>query len=130
MIWSHLSPPVPSPQVANHVVQALLNQKVSLPFLPVSMAGQTVARACDGCDVLGQDLREECIKLKMLVFDLERQNRALCELFQQKLPNQTAAHLQVASSALVSSASFAGCSGADGALSEGRVWTATVLPAL
>uniref|UniRef100_A0A8C9X517 NCK-associated protein 5-like n=1 Tax=Sander lucioperca TaxID=283035 RepID=A0A8C9X517_SANLU len=45
-------------EVANHVVQALLNQK---------------------------DLREECIKLKMLVFDLERQNRALCELFQQKL---------------------------------------------
>ncbi|KAG7237893.1 hypothetical protein INR49_031686 [Caranx melampygus] len=37
-------------EVANHVVQALLNQK---------------------------DLREECIKLKMLVFDLERQNRAL-----------------------------------------------------
>lgn len=33
----------------------------------------------------------------MLVFDLERQNRALCELFQQKLPNQPAAHLQVAS---------------------------------
>lgn len=42
-----------------------------------------------------QDLREECIKLKMLVFDLERQNRALCELFQQKLPNQPAAHYQV-----------------------------------
>lgn len=54
--------------------------------------------ACFGCDVIGQDLREECIKLKMLVFDLERQNRALCELFQQKLPNQPAAHLQVASS--------------------------------
>ncbi len=42
-----------------------------------------------------QDLREECIKLKMLVFDLERQNRALCELFQQKLPNQPTAHYQV-----------------------------------
>lgn len=55
-------------EVANHVVQALLNQK---------------------------DLREECIKLKMLVFDLERQNRALCELFQQKLPNQPPAHCQV-----------------------------------
>uniref|UniRef100_A0A8D3CMZ9 NCK-associated protein 5-like n=1 Tax=Scophthalmus maximus TaxID=52904 RepID=A0A8D3CMZ9_SCOMX len=55
-------------EVANHVVQALLNQK---------------------------DLREECIKLKMLVFDLERQNRALCELFQQKLPNHPAAHYQV-----------------------------------
>ncbi|XP_055366087.1 nck-associated protein 5-like [Betta splendens] len=52
-------------EVANHVVQALLNQK---------------------------DLREECIKLKMLVFDLERQNRALCELFQKKLPT---AHYQV-----------------------------------
>uniref|UniRef100_A0A3Q2QN46 NCK-associated protein 5-like n=1 Tax=Fundulus heteroclitus TaxID=8078 RepID=A0A3Q2QN46_FUNHE len=54
-------------EVANHVVQALLNQK---------------------------DLREECIKLKMLVFDLERQNRALCELFQQKLPNHPTAHYQ------------------------------------
>ncbi|KAM9342912.1 nck-associated protein 5-like [Pholidichthys leucotaenia] len=55
-------------EVANHVVQALLNQK---------------------------DLREECIKLKMLVFDLERQNRALCELFQQKLPNHPTAPHQV-----------------------------------
>ncbi|XP_068453180.1 nck-associated protein 5-like [Clinocottus analis] len=55
-------------EVANHVVQALLNQK---------------------------DLREECIKLKMLVFDLERQNRSLCELFQQKLPNHPTAHYQV-----------------------------------
>lgn len=51
----------------------------------------------DCSHVIGQDLREECIKLKMLVFDLERQNRALCELFQQKLPNQPAAHFQVAS---------------------------------
>uniref|UniRef100_A0A1A8RQT7 NCK-associated protein 5-like n=2 Tax=Nothobranchius rachovii TaxID=451742 RepID=A0A1A8RQT7_9TELE len=55
-------------EVANHVVQALLNQK---------------------------DLREECIKLKMLVFDLERQNRSLCELFQQKLPSHPTAHYQV-----------------------------------
>ncbi|KAM5289189.1 nck-associated protein 5-like [Ctenodactylus gundi] len=45
-------------EVANHVVQALLNQK---------------------------DLREECIKLKKRVFDLERQNQALSALFQQKL---------------------------------------------
>lgn len=49
-------------EVANHVVQALLNQK---------------------------DLREECIKLKMRVFDLERQNRTLTELFAQKLHPQT-----------------------------------------
>ncbi|XP_041747673.2 nck-associated protein 5-like isoform X1 [Coregonus clupeaformis] len=48
-------------EVANHVVQALLNQK---------------------------DLREECIKLKMRVFDLERQNRTLTELFAQKLHPQ------------------------------------------
>ncbi|XP_007936023.1 nck-associated protein 5-like [Orycteropus afer afer] len=45
-------------EVANHVVQALLNQK---------------------------DLREECIKLKKRVFDLERQNQMLSTLFQQKL---------------------------------------------
>uniref|UniRef100_A0A8C9RZF2 Nck-associated protein 5-like n=1 Tax=Scleropages formosus TaxID=113540 RepID=A0A8C9RZF2_SCLFO len=49
-------------EVANHVVQALLNQK---------------------------DLREECIKLKMRVFDLERQNRTLTELFHQKLHSQS-----------------------------------------
>ncbi|XP_048856108.1 nck-associated protein 5-like [Brienomyrus brachyistius] len=48
-------------EVANHVVQALLNQK---------------------------DLREECIKLKMRVFDLERQNRTLTEFFHQKLHSQ------------------------------------------
>ncbi|XP_015199848.2 nck-associated protein 5-like [Lepisosteus oculatus] len=53
-------------EVANHVVQALLNQK---------------------------DLREECIKLKMRVFDLERQNRTLSELFHQKL-HTTAGSLQ------------------------------------
>lgn len=64
------------------------------------MAELTLARGCDCFDVIGQDLREECIKLKMLVFDLERQNRALCELFQQKLPNQPAAHFQVTSSVL------------------------------
>ncbi|XP_055483196.1 nck-associated protein 5-like [Psammomys obesus] len=45
-------------EVANHVVQALLNQK---------------------------DLREECIKLKKMVFDLERQNQMLSALLQQKL---------------------------------------------
>ncbi|KAJ8265709.1 hypothetical protein COCON_G00148080 [Conger conger] len=45
-------------EVANHVVQALLNQK---------------------------DLREECIKLKMRVFELERQNQTLTELLHQKL---------------------------------------------
>ncbi|XP_063149785.1 nck-associated protein 5-like isoform X3 [Candoia aspera] len=45
-------------EVANHVVQALLNQK---------------------------DLREECIKLKKRVFDLERQNQALSDLFHRKL---------------------------------------------
>ncbi|XP_055668047.1 nck-associated protein 5 isoform X1 [Falco peregrinus] len=45
-------------EVANQVVQALLTQK---------------------------DLREECIKLKMRVFDLEQQNRTLSVLFQQKV---------------------------------------------
>uniref|UniRef100_A0A3P9DAI6 NCK-associated protein 5-like n=1 Tax=Maylandia zebra TaxID=106582 RepID=A0A3P9DAI6_9CICH len=68
-------------EVANHVVQALLNQK---------------------------DLREECIKLKMLVFDLERQNRALCELFQQKLPNHPTAHYQVTNSPSLQSTSMKG----------------------
>ncbi|XP_062871269.1 nck-associated protein 5-like [Trichomycterus rosablanca] len=57
-------------EVANHVVQALLNQK---------------------------DLREECIKLKMRVFDLERQNRTLCELLQEKMHNQSCVHQQTGS---------------------------------
>lgn len=61
--------------------------------------------------MIGQDLREECIKLKMLVFDLERQNRALCELFQQKLPNQPAAHFQVASPVLTRSLPSLFCPG-------------------
>ncbi|XP_053522775.1 nck-associated protein 5 isoform X2 [Artibeus jamaicensis] len=45
-------------EVANQVVQALLTQK---------------------------DLREECVKLKTRVFDLEQQNRTLSILFQQRL---------------------------------------------
>lgn len=32
VVWCHLSSPLLSHQVANHVVQALLNQKVNLPF--------------------------------------------------------------------------------------------------
>ncbi|XP_051780985.1 nck-associated protein 5-like [Erpetoichthys calabaricus] len=61
-------------EVANHVVQALLNQK---------------------------DLREECIKLKMRVFDLERQNRTLSELFQQKLQVTAGSQVQVMSESLL-----------------------------
>ncbi|XP_034510336.1 nck-associated protein 5 isoform X2 [Ailuropoda melanoleuca] len=45
-------------EVANQVVQALLTQK---------------------------DLREECVKLKTRVFDLEQQNRTLSILFQQRI---------------------------------------------
>uniref|UniRef100_A0A3Q1LKK7 NCK associated protein 5 n=1 Tax=Bos taurus TaxID=9913 RepID=A0A3Q1LKK7_BOVIN len=45
-------------EVANQVVQALLTQK---------------------------DLREECVKLKTRVFDLEQQNRTLSILFQQRV---------------------------------------------
>ncbi|XP_078002953.1 nck-associated protein 5 isoform X2 [Phascolarctos cinereus] len=45
-------------EVANQVVQALLTQK---------------------------DLREECVKLKTRVFDLEQQNRTLSVLFQQRV---------------------------------------------
>ncbi|XP_055975910.1 nck-associated protein 5-like [Sorex fumeus] len=55
-------------EVANHVVQALLNQK---------------------------DLREECIKLKKRVFDLERQNQLLSALFQQKLQLTTGSLPQI-----------------------------------
>lgn len=55
-------------EVANHVVQALLNQK---------------------------DLREECIKLKKRVFDLEQQNQMLSALFQQKLQLTTGSLPQI-----------------------------------
>ncbi|XP_037701785.1 LOW QUALITY PROTEIN: nck-associated protein 5-like [Choloepus didactylus] len=55
-------------EVANHVVQALLNQK---------------------------DLREECIKLKKRVFDLERQNQMLSALFQQKIQLTTGSLPQI-----------------------------------
>ncbi|KAM7138871.1 nck-associated protein 5-like isoform 2-T2 [Macrochelys suwanniensis] len=55
-------------EVANHVVQALLNQK---------------------------DLRQECLKLQKRVFDLERQNQTLSDLFQQKLQLTTGSLPQV-----------------------------------
>ncbi|XP_058529554.1 nck-associated protein 5-like isoform X2 [Ochotona princeps] len=55
-------------EVANHVVQALLNQK---------------------------DLREECIKLKKRVFDLERQNQLLSSLLQQRLQLPTGSLPQI-----------------------------------
>ncbi|XP_065275830.1 nck-associated protein 5-like [Emys orbicularis] len=56
-------------EVANHVVQALLNQK---------------------------DLRQECLKLKKRVFDLERQNQTLSDLFQQKVQLTTGSLPQLA----------------------------------
>lgn len=43
----------------------------------------------------GQDLREECIKLKKRVFDLERQNQMLSALLQQKLQLTTSSLPQV-----------------------------------
>uniref|UniRef100_A0A8C5P5D7 NCK-associated protein 5-like n=1 Tax=Jaculus jaculus TaxID=51337 RepID=A0A8C5P5D7_JACJA len=55
-------------EVANHVVQALLNQK---------------------------DLREECIKLKRRVFDLERQNQMLSTLLRQKVQLTTGSLPQI-----------------------------------
>lgn len=42
-----------------------------------------------------QDLREECIKLKTRVFDLEQQNRTLSVLFQQKVKPASDLLLQV-----------------------------------
>uniref|UniRef100_G1KI63 NCK associated protein 5 like n=1 Tax=Anolis carolinensis TaxID=28377 RepID=G1KI63_ANOCA len=62
-------------EVANHVVQALLNQK---------------------------DLREECIKLKKRVFDLERQNQALSDLFHQKLTSGPLSQLPAHQASLLS----------------------------
>nr|KAF6496638.1 NCK associated protein 5 [Rousettus aegyptiacus] len=55
-------------EVANQVVQALLTQK---------------------------DLREECVKLKTRVFDLEQQNRTLSILFQQRVRPTSDLLLQV-----------------------------------
>lgn len=42
-----------------------------------------------------QDLREECLKLRTRVFDLEQQNRALSVLFQQKIKPASDLLLQV-----------------------------------
>lgn len=44
---------------------------------------------------LSQDLREECVKLKTRVFDLEQQNRALSILFQQRVRPASDVLLQV-----------------------------------
>lgn len=78
-----------APQVANHVVQALLNQKVgvrqSLGVGDARGLGKVLAGTPPVPSCPEQDLREECIKLKKRVFDLERQNQALSDLFQQKL---------------------------------------------
>ncbi|CAF94303.1 unnamed protein product [Tetraodon nigroviridis] len=98
VVWCDLSSPLSSGCKSRGPGSA--QPKGESPLLSVSMAKLNVARGCDCSDVIGQDLREECIKLKMLVFDLERQNRALCELFQQKLPNQPAAHFQVQTGSL------------------------------
>ncbi|XP_052592747.1 nck-associated protein 5 isoform X3 [Peromyscus californicus insignis] len=57
-------------EVANQVVRALLTQK---------------------------DLREECVKLKTRVFDLEQQNRALSILFQQRVRPASDVFLQQSS---------------------------------
>ncbi|XP_038125681.1 nck-associated protein 5-like isoform X2 [Cyprinodon tularosa] len=54
-------------EVANQVVQALLTQK---------------------------DLKEECVKLRTRVFDLEQQNRILSVLFQQRVKASTASASQ------------------------------------
>ncbi|KAK9537834.1 hypothetical protein VZT92_005412 [Zoarces viviparus] len=55
-------------EVANQVVQALLTQK---------------------------DLKEECVKLRTRVFDLEQQNRILSVLFQQRVKMSTVPVSQV-----------------------------------
>lgn len=44
-----------------------------------------------------QDLREECLKLRTRVFDLEQQNRALSVLFQQRIKPASDLLLQVSS---------------------------------
>lgn len=47
--------------------------------------------------LLAQDLREECLKLRTRVFDLEQQNRALGVLFQQRIKPASDLLLQVCS---------------------------------
>lgn len=79
------APPSSALQVANHVVQALLNQKVGVRGARGGGSGGLGRSWLMPPPRPGQDLREECIKLKKRVFDLERQNQALSDLFQQKL---------------------------------------------
>lgn len=42
-----------------------------------------------------QDLKEECVKLRTRVFDLEQQNRILSVLFQQRLRMSPSPAVQV-----------------------------------
>uniref|UniRef100_A0A672HVM7 Nck-associated protein 5 C-terminal domain-containing protein n=1 Tax=Salarias fasciatus TaxID=181472 RepID=A0A672HVM7_SALFA len=69
-------------EVANQVVQALLTQK---------------------------DLREECLKLRTRVFDLEQQNRALSVLFQQKIKPASDLLLQVTQTPPCGRSASSGC---------------------
>lgn len=87
-------------------MQALLTQKVCL-FLTTSIqpVKSCIYKIFDtqACMFLThshvashpQDLREECLKLRTRVFDLEQQNRALSVLFQQRIKPASDLLLQV-----------------------------------
>lgn len=64
----------------------------------IQLAPSPLSSPCLPPPPWAQDLREECIKLKKRVFDLERQNQMLSALFQQKLQLTTGSLPQVGTS--------------------------------
>nr|DBA32967.1 TPA: hypothetical protein GDO54_000709 [Pyxicephalus adspersus] len=72
---------VSEPLVIQELVERL--RELEAENSALAQANETQRETYERC--LDEDLREECIKLKKRVFDLERQNRALGDLFHQKL---------------------------------------------
>lgn len=111
--WHWMIPNSAFFKVANQVVQALLTQKVChlYFYIHVTTFHLNTVKSCivrcvdswwwgytENLSIhvhLNQDLREECLKLRTRVFDLEQQNRALSVLFQQRIKPASDLLLQV-----------------------------------
>ncbi|XP_063149784.1 nck-associated protein 5-like isoform X2 [Candoia aspera] len=69
------------PRTPQELLQRL--RELEAENLALVQANENQRETYERC--LDEDLREECIKLKKRVFDLERQNQALSDLFHRKL---------------------------------------------
>lgn len=77
------------------LLPALSAQPVAETDVPRLLSAGIPAHRCPCPVPRRQDLREECIKLKKRVFDLERQNQLLSGLLQQRLQLPTGSLPQV-----------------------------------